>query len=99
LEMIWMEAAVATFKVSLQGTILAFAWKDWGKPRTPKDSRSPSRDLKPGPPEYVRVNHSNTSFGFENMHIVTYSGFSIHDGTLLHSKVQYTTLDYSSQLF
>jgi hypothetical protein len=28
LEMIWMEAAVATFKVSLQGTILAFAWKD-----------------------------------------------------------------------
>jgi hypothetical protein len=31
-------------------------------------------------------------------YIVTYSG-SIHDGTLMHSKVQYTTLDYSSQLF
>jgi len=55
LEMIWMEAAVATFKVSLQGTILAFAWKDWGKSRTPKDSRPPSRDLKPGPPEYEEI--------------------------------------------
>jgi hypothetical protein len=30
--------------------------------------------------------------------IVIYSG-SIHDGTLMHSKTQYTTLDYSSQLF
>jgi hypothetical protein len=33
----------------------------------------------------------------ENIDIVTYSG-SIHDGTLMHSKTQYTTLDYSSQL-
>jgi hypothetical protein len=32
------------------------------------------------------------------MYIVTYSG-SINDGTLMHSKTQYTTLDYSSQLF
>jgi hypothetical protein len=31
--------------------------------------------------------------------IVTNSQGSIHDGTLLHSKIQYTTLDYSSQLF
>jgi hypothetical protein len=26
---------------------------------------------------------------------VTYSGFSIHDGTLLHSKSQYTTVKHS----
>jgi hypothetical protein len=26
-------------------------------------------------------------------------GFFIHDGRLLHSKVQYTTVDYSPQLF
>jgi hypothetical protein len=30
--------------------------------------------------------------------IVTYSGFSIHDGTLLHSKSQYTTVKHSRQL-
>jgi hypothetical protein len=34
-----------------------------------------------------------------NVRIVTYSGFSIHDGTLLHSKSQYTTVDYSQQLY
>jgi hypothetical protein len=28
-----------------------------------------------------------------------YSGFSIHDGTLLHSKSQYTTVKHSQQLF
>jgi hypothetical protein len=32
------------------------------------------------------------------LHIVTYSGFSIHDGTLLHSKSQYTTVKHSQQL-
>jgi hypothetical protein len=32
-------------------------------------------------------------------YIVTYSGFSIHDGTLLHSKSQYTTIKHSQQLF
>jgi hypothetical protein len=32
------------------------------------------------------------------MDIVTYSGFSIHDGTLLHSKSQYTTVKHSRQL-
>jgi hypothetical protein len=32
-----------------------------------------------------------------NNNNVTYSG-SIDDGTLMHSKTQYTTLDYSSQL-
>jgi hypothetical protein len=31
--------------------------------------------------------------------IVTNSGFSIHDGTLLHSKRQYTTVKHSQQLF
>jgi hypothetical protein len=31
-------------------------------------------------------------------HIVTYSGFSIQDGTLLHSKSQYTTVKHSWQL-
>jgi hypothetical protein len=34
-----------------------------------------------------------------SIHIVTYSGFSIHDGTLLHSKSQYTTVKHSRQLF
>jgi hypothetical protein len=32
------------------------------------------------------------------MYIVTYSGFSIQDGTLLHSKSQYTTVKHSRQL-
>jgi hypothetical protein len=32
------------------------------------------------------------------MRIVTYSGFSVHDGTLLHSKSQYTTVKHSQQL-
>jgi hypothetical protein len=31
--------------------------------------------------------------------IWTYSGCSIHDGTLLHSKSQYTTVKHSRQLF
>jgi hypothetical protein len=30
--------------------------------------------------------------------IVTYSGFSIRDGTLLHSKSQYTTVKHSRKL-
>jgi hypothetical protein len=30
--------------------------------------------------------------------IVTYSGFSIHDGTLLHSKSRYTTVKHSQKL-
>jgi hypothetical protein len=34
-----------------------------------------------------------------NNHIVTYSGFSIHDGTLLHPKSQYTTVKHSQKLF
>jgi hypothetical protein len=32
------------------------------------------------------------------IHIATYSGFSIHDGTLLHSKSQYTTVKHSRKL-
>jgi hypothetical protein len=35
----------------------------------------------------------------EFLNIVTYSGFSIHDGTLLHSKSKYTTVKHSRQLF
>jgi hypothetical protein len=31
-------------------------------------------------------------------HNVTYSGFSVHDGTLLHSRSQYTTVKHSQQL-
>jgi hypothetical protein len=40
--------------------------------------------------------------GFESHfwhQFVTYSGFSIHDGTLLHSKSQYTTVKHSRKLF
>jgi hypothetical protein len=33
-----------------------------------------------------------------DIHIVTYSGFSIHGGTLLHSKSQYTAVKHSRQL-
>jgi hypothetical protein len=36
---------------------------------------------------------------FYTEYIVTYSGFSIHDGTLLHSKSQYTTVKHSRKLF
>jgi hypothetical protein len=36
--------------------------------------------------------------GIENDDIVTYLGFSIHDGTLLHSKSQYTTVKHSRKL-
>jgi hypothetical protein len=32
-------------------------------------------------------------------YIVTYSGYSIHDGTLLHPKIQYTTVKHSQKLF
>jgi hypothetical protein len=32
------------------------------------------------------------------VYIVTYSGCSIHDGTLLHSKCQYTTVEHSRKL-
>jgi hypothetical protein len=34
-----------------------------------------------------------------SVNIVTYSGYSIHDGTLLHSKSKYTTVKHSRQLF
>jgi hypothetical protein len=36
---------------------------------------------------------------FDPVHIVISSQVLCHDGSLLHSKIQYTTLDYSSQLF
>jgi hypothetical protein len=35
-----------------EGSIPAFAWRDWEKSEKPQDRRSPGRDLKPGPPEY-----------------------------------------------
>jgi hypothetical protein len=53
---------------------------------------------------YIKICFSNINYFLFfvatcfDINIVTYSG-SIHDGTLLHSKIQYTTLDYSSQLF
>jgi hypothetical protein len=34
----------------------------------------------------------------KSIYTVTYSGFSIHDGTLLHSKSQYTTVKHSRQI-
>jgi hypothetical protein len=34
----------------------------------------------------------------QDNYIVTYSGFSIHDGTLLHPKSQYTTVKHSQKL-
>jgi hypothetical protein len=36
--------------------------------------------------------------GQKSVHIVTSSGCSIHDGTLLHSKSRYTTVKHSRQL-
>jgi hypothetical protein len=36
----------------IQGSILAFAWRDWGRPRKAcQDSWSLDWDLNPGPPE------------------------------------------------
>jgi hypothetical protein len=39
------------------------------------------------------------NFTVFTVNIATYSGFSIHDRTLLHSKSQYTTVKHSQQLF
>jgi hypothetical protein len=39
------------------------------------------------------------NFRLSYLTIVTYSGFSIHDGTLLHSRSQYTTVKHSQHLF
>jgi hypothetical protein len=47
-------------------------------------------------------NHIEEKPRFSSMasqYIVTYSGFYIHDGTLLHSKSQYTTVKHSRQVF
>jgi hypothetical protein len=49
LERIWKEA-VGTQFVALSRYLL---WRDWEKPRKAcQDSRTPGRDLSPGPPEY-----------------------------------------------
>jgi hypothetical protein len=51
----------------------------------------------------IKTFNKNVSKGIpkENtpLNNVTYSGFSIHDGTLLRSKSQYTTVKHSRQLF
>jgi hypothetical protein len=39
------------------------------------------------------------NFSPTNFDIVISSQVLFHDGSLLHSKIQYTTLDYSSQHF
>jgi hypothetical protein len=43
--------------------------------------------------------YSRLKLGGEIQHTVTYSGCSIREGTLLHSKVQYTTVKHSQKLF
>jgi hypothetical protein len=45
----------------------------------------------------ITTNHNIYDHSFI-FNIVTYSGFSIHDGTLLHSKSQYTTVKHSRKL-
>jgi hypothetical protein len=45
------------------------------------------------------VNINTQVVATQLLDIVTYSGFSIHDGILLHSKSQYTTVKHSRKLF
>jgi hypothetical protein len=45
-----------------------------------------------------RMSYAEYSVFLLALHTVTYSGFSIHDGTLLHSKSQYTTVKHSRKL-
>jgi hypothetical protein len=53
---------------------------------------------------YVTTNVSSSSYSAVKelrglcKYTVTYSGCSIHDGTLLHSRSQYTTVKHSRQL-
>jgi hypothetical protein len=49
-------------------------------------------------PLHLQIRNSFRGYGF-NDYIVTYSGFSIHDGTLLHSRSRYTTVKHSRKLF
>jgi hypothetical protein len=46
----------------------------------------------------VYVNKHTHTHTHIYIYIATYSGFSIHDGTLLHSKSQYTTIKHSRKL-
>jgi hypothetical protein len=48
--------------------------------------------------QQLKQNDDNWQIAKAIIYIVTYSG-SIHDGTLLHSKSQYTTIKHSQQLF
>jgi hypothetical protein len=49
--------------------------------------------------DYILRGESSKILGTSDIdYTVTYSGFSIHDGTLLHSKSQYTTVKQSRQL-
>jgi hypothetical protein len=50
-------------------------------------------------PVYKLTSKQAVGCKYKELSIVTYSGFSIHDGTLLHSKSQYTTVKHSQQLF
>jgi hypothetical protein len=53
---------------------------------------------------HVSASHNTAVFIFVTVSTsnlictITYSGFSIHDGTLLHSKSQYTTVKHSRKL-
>jgi hypothetical protein len=44
------------------------------------------------------MKNSSLSLLLISVNIITYSGFSIHDGTLLHPKSQYTTVKHSRKL-
>jgi hypothetical protein len=63
----------------------------------------PSAGFEPATPATKRqqtyvLDRAATEVGDCRLHIVTYLGCSIHDGTLLHSKSQYTTVKHSQQL-
>jgi hypothetical protein len=54
----------------------------------------------PGTPLYRWIRPNSKELKKNNLVCtVTYSGCSIHDGTLLHSKSQYTTVKHSQQLW
>jgi hypothetical protein len=63
----------------------------------PRSRTSRSYTSSPPPPNATKE-CSRTAFVFYIVYIVTHSGYSIRDGTLLHSKSQYTTVKHSQQL-
>jgi hypothetical protein len=63
----------------------AFAWRYWGKPRKLRqDSRSPGRDLNPGPPEYEAGLLTTRPWRSVSIQIVT-SLFNCYSGALVSS--------------